>query len=60
MEGTKSKNVRHEAHVRRRSDIEGTSVCYIWPARDISLSLAYIGTPGRGEVAVLSYCIHVP
>jgi hypothetical protein len=34
------------------SDITGTSVCYIWLARDISMSLAYIGMLGR-EVAVL-------
>jgi hypothetical protein len=37
----------------RRSDIDGTNVCYIWPAHDISMSLAYIGTSGRGVVAAL-------
>jgi hypothetical protein len=32
---------------------KGTSVCYIWPVRDIPMSLVDIGTSGRGEVAVL-------
>jgi hypothetical protein len=46
--------------VRRQSDIEGTSVCYtIWPAFDISMSLAYVGMSSGGEVAVLvSFSIH--
>jgi hypothetical protein len=35
---------------------------YIWSARFISISLAYIGTSGRGEVASLVplFSIHVP
>jgi hypothetical protein len=32
------------SRIRRRSDIESTNVCYIWPARDISMLLAYIDT----------------
>jgi hypothetical protein len=34
----------HGMRVGRRSDIEGTSVCYALPARDISMSLPYIDT----------------
>jgi hypothetical protein len=30
------------SNVRGRSDIKGTSVCYIWPARDISMSLQLV------------------
>jgi hypothetical protein len=33
--------------IQGQSDIKGTSVCYIWPVCDISVSLAYIGTSGR-------------
>jgi hypothetical protein len=37
---------------------ESTSVCYIWPARDILMSLAYVATSGTGEVAALvSLCL---
>jgi hypothetical protein len=32
----------------------GTSVCYIWPACNISISLAYVGTSGREVAAVVS------
>jgi hypothetical protein len=50
----------HLLWLRRLSDIKGTSVSYIWLVHDILMSLAYIGTSGRGEVAALiSFCIHV-
>jgi hypothetical protein len=32
---------------------------YIWPERDISISLAYIGTAGRGAVGSLLMCLSV-
>jgi hypothetical protein len=40
-------------YVRGQSNIKSTSVRHIWPERDISMSLAYIGTSGREEVAAL-------
>jgi hypothetical protein len=30
-----------------------TSVCYIWPARNISMSLAYIGMSGSDVAALV-------
>jgi hypothetical protein len=46
--------------VRRRSDNKSTSVWYIWPARDSSMSFAYIDTSGRGAaVRVPFLSVHV-
>jgi hypothetical protein len=47
--------------IQGQSNIKGTSVCYIWPAHNISMSLAYIDTSGRGKVAALVslFSIHV-
>jgi hypothetical protein len=40
-------------NLRRWSDIKCRIVCYIWPACDISMWIANIGTSGRGEVTAL-------
>jgi hypothetical protein len=40
-------------HIWGLSENKGTSVSYIWPACDISMSLPYTGMLGRGEVAAL-------
>jgi hypothetical protein len=38
-------------YLQRRSDIAGTSVCYIWPQCEILVLLACSGTEDRGGVA---------
>jgi hypothetical protein len=42
--------------VRMLSDIKCTSICSMWPAHYISMSLAYVGAWDRGEVAALVSC----
>jgi hypothetical protein len=46
----------------RLSDNNGTRVCYVCHALDISMSLASAGTSGTEEVAALVslLCSHVP
>lgn len=46
--------------IQRHYDNKGTDVCYIWPSCYILMSFAYIGTLGRGVVALVSFSIHVP
>jgi hypothetical protein len=43
----------------RLSDVKGTSVFYMWPAGDTSMSLAFVGTSGR-EVAALVSLFSIP
>jgi hypothetical protein len=45
--------------IRRRSNINGTSVSYTWPACDISMSLAYIGMSSSEVAALVSFSIHM-
>jgi hypothetical protein len=34
-------------------------VCYVWPACDISMSLAYVGSLDREVAALVSFSIHM-
>jgi hypothetical protein len=40
-------------YVRRQSDINGSSVCYVLPTYEICISLAHNDTSERGELAAL-------
>jgi hypothetical protein len=45
--------VSHMYNPRMWSNIKSTSVCFTWPVRGSSMSLAYIGVSSRGEAAAL-------
>jgi hypothetical protein len=52
----KTRTVRVEVthfDLRGRSDSRSSSVCYVRSVRDISMSVEYIGTLCRGEIAAL-------
>jgi hypothetical protein len=48
-----SSSISEGTDLRGQSVIKGTSVCYIWPTRDISMSLTHIGMLGKRKIATL-------
>jgi hypothetical protein len=43
----------------RSSHIKVISACYLWAARDSSMSLAYVGTSGSEVAVLVSFSIFV-